>query len=198
MEVIVAPPPARRLAVLSGSFHPVTRAHMALAGSALCAADAVLLVMPRRFPHKSYEGATLGDRIGMLRMAAAGEPRFGVAITEGGLFREIAREVGVLGAEEILFVCGRDAAERIVAWDYGDSPPIGEQLLEFGLLVADRLGSYEPPPDLAHRIRRLPLAAGYEDVSATEVRRRIAEGEDWEGLVPVAVAARVREIYSRL
>jgi hypothetical protein len=41
-------------------------------------------------------------------------------------------------------MCGRDAAERIVGWDYGDGPPIQDQLNEFRLLVASREGEYSP------------------------------------------------------
>ncbi|MEZ5351372.1 MAG: hypothetical protein R2762_01950 [Bryobacteraceae bacterium] len=197
MEVIAAPRAGRNVAVLSGSFHPVTRAHLALGEAALRVADTVLFTMPRRFPHKSYDGVTLAERIELVRIAAAAEPRFGVAITDGGLFREIAAELRAenQNVDRLWFVCGRDAAERIVAWDYGDGPSIGEQLREFGLLVADRQGSYLPPPDLAASIRRLPMPAHLQDVSATEIRRRIEAGGNWRELVPPAIEDAVRTLY---
>ena len=49
-------------------------------------------------------------------------PRVSAAITEGGLFVEIAQECrAILGSGvQLAFVCGRDAAERMVTWDYGE------------------------------------------------------------------------------
>jgi nicotinate (nicotinamide) nucleotide adenylyltransferase len=198
MEVIAAPSRTSVLAVLCGSFHPVTRAHMALAHAALECCDGLLFVMPRRFPHKSYGEVTLEQRIETVRLAVACEARFGVAVTEGGLFREIAAEIrAALSAGELWFVCGRDAAERIVAWDYGEGPGIAEQLRQFGLLVADRQGGYRAPPDLTHRVRRIAMAPGFGDDSATEVRRRIGSGQPWEHLVPEAVVDRIRRLWGK-
>jgi len=184
------------IALLAGAFNPITRAHLALARSALQFADTVLFAMPRRLPHKSYGTVTFEQRFAIVGAAIAGEPRFGAAITEGGLFREMAAEIAAShGPAQLWCVCGRDAAERIVAWDYGDGATIEEQLRHFGLLVADRLGTYLPPPGLAGRIRRLPLPLEYQEMSSTEVRRRLAEGEPWEHLVPPSAAAAIREAY---
>jgi hypothetical protein len=41
----------------------------------------------------------------------------------------------------------------------------------------------------------LELDGEFDHVSASEVRRRIAAGEDWEHLVPAAVRDRVRRLY---
>ncbi len=191
--------PVRRLGILSGSFHPVTRAHLALAEAALAHAglDEVLLTMPRQFPHKVYEGVGLADRIALVRDAVAGRPGFSVAIADGGLFVEIARDArdDYGHAAELWFVCGRDAAERIVNWDYGAEGRFAEQLSEFGLLVAERQGRYTPPAEHAARIRPLPLPGDWNEVSATEIRARIADGKPWAHLVPEAVVARVFSLY---
>jgi nicotinate-nucleotide adenylyltransferase len=198
MELVVkaAGDPAR-LGILPGSFHPVTRAHVALAEAALDRVDEVLLVMPRAFPHKRYEGVSLADRLELLRQALAGGGRFSIGVSEGGLFLEIARECrAVYGPRcELWLLCGRDAAERIIGWDYTGAPGIAEQLEEYGLLVADREGSFAPPAALAPRVRRLPMSAAWSRVSSSEVRRRIAAGEPWERLVPEAVAPGVRRLY---
>lgn len=186
-----------KLGILPGAFHPPTRAHVALAQAALAEVDEVLFVLPRAFPHKQYEAVGLSERARLVLAAAAGEPRFSVAISEGGLFIEIARECReAYGAGvDLWFVCGRDAAERIVNWDYGRPGAIEEMLEEFGLLVADRGGHYEPPPHLARRIRRLSLPADYSEISATEVRNRIAARQPWEQLVPEPIVELVRRIY---
>ena len=188
-----------RLGILPGAFHPPTRAHLAVARAALAVVDEVVFVLPRVFPHKEYERVSLADRVRLIEAATADELRFSVAITEGGLFIEIARECRqAYGPEaELWFVCGRDAAERIVNWDYGQPDAFRKMLGEFSLLVADRGGRYEPPPEMAGRIRHLPLPADYTGISATEVRNRIAAGLPWEHMVPESISGPVRQIYCR-
>ena len=181
-----------KLGVLAGAFNPVTSAHVALADAALAVVDEVVCVTPRVFPHKEFHGATLEHRLEMLR-AAGGHYR--VAVTEGGLFIEIARELSRSHpGSEIYFICGRDAAERILTWDYGEAGAVERMLSEFHLLVAGRHGLFEPPESLRGRIHPLELA-DFDHVSSTEVRRRIAVGEAWEHLVPVTIVEQVREIY---
>jgi hypothetical protein len=51
---------------------------------------------------------------------------------------------GLLKNAQLLFICGRDAAERIVAWDYGEPDAFRRMLDQFELLVAARTAS-EPP-----------------------------------------------------
>lgn len=171
---------------------------MALAQSALSHVDEVVFVLPRRFPHKQYQVVGFDDRIRMLLAATAGEPRFSVATTDGGLFIEIARECQAAyppALEQLWFLCGRDAAERIVNWDYGTPGAFAEQLRIYGLLVADRDGHYTPPQAFAGRICHLPTDADIDGISATEVRSRLAEGREWEQLVPRGIVDLVREIY---
>lgn len=188
----------RRVGVLAGSFHPITRAHEALAQSALAVVDEVVLTMPRRFPHKEYERVGLAERMELVRRVAQANPGFSAAITEGGLFIDMAREARtVYGPQtEFWFLCGRDAAERIIGWDYTGDRPIKEQLREFGLLVADRQGRFEAPLHLSDRVMRLELTGEWDDVSATEVRRRIAEGDNWRELVPETAADRIAALYA--
>ena len=103
----------------------------------------------------------------------------------------MAREV------QLSFICGRDAAERILHWDYGRPGVVEEMLGEFELLVAPA----RRPFFAARRISRIEfmrcsVRGGHEEVSSTEVRERIARGEPWEHLVPEKIRERVREIYS--
>jgi nicotinate (nicotinamide) nucleotide adenylyltransferase len=186
-----------RLGVFPGTFNPPTRAHLALGKAALEAVDGVLFVMPRLLPHKSYEGVGFADRLRMLEAAIAGQPRFSLAATERGLFIDIARECrAALGPGVALaFLCGRDAAERALNWDYGRPGAFPEMLQEFELLVAARKGAFQVPEQLAGRIHPLHLPAEYDHVSATEVRRRIRSAEPWEHLVPESVVPLVRELY---
>jgi len=187
----------RRIGLLPGSFHPPTRAHLALAGAALERVDGVVLVLPRRFPHKDYDAVDLDRRAELLLAATETHPRFAVAISDGGLFVDMARECrAALGAMDVALICGRDAAERLVAWPYEPPDSIDTQLREYSLLVAARRGTYSPPERIAHRIETLRLDEEFDEHSATEVRQRIAGDGDWRSLVPPSIAARVAELYS--
>jgi len=192
-----APGRPSHIGILPGAFNPVTVAHLALARAALARVDEVLFVLPRSFPHKEYSGAGIEARAALLLALAAGSASFSVACADGGLFVEIARECRVAygGSVRMSMLCGRDAAERIVHWDYGVPGAVEKMLEEFGLLVAARRGEYAPPPSLAHAIGRLELGGEFDQVSATEVRRRIAAGDAWEHLVPALVRDRVRRLY---
>ncbi len=184
------------MGILAGSFNPPTIAHVELAVAAATWVDLIVCVVPRVFPHKEYSGATLEQRVEMLDAAAMAIPH-AIASSEKGLFVDIARECrDHYGTEaKLSFICGRDAAERILHWDYGRAGVVEEMLGEFELLVAPRGGHFSPPAQYLHRIHALNVQ-GYEEVSSTEVRERIARGETWEQLVPEKIRARVREIYS--
>jgi nicotinate (nicotinamide) nucleotide adenylyltransferase len=181
----------KRIGVLAGAFNPVTRAHLALAEAAGKVVDEVICVVPRTYPHKHFHGAGLEDRVSMLKLAGG---KYRVETAAGGLFVDIARELQEPDSE-ISFICGRDAAERVIEWDYGERGAIEKILAEFSILVAERGGMYEAPLPLRHRVRHLELGADFSDVSSSEVRRRIAAGDAWEHLVPEAIVDRVRTIY---
>jgi nicotinate-nucleotide adenylyltransferase len=187
-----------RLGVLPGSFNPVTVAHLALAEAALNVVDEVVFVLPREFPHKTYSGASFGQRIELLGAVVAAYPRFSSASSEQGLFVEIAGECRQAYGSDVRlsFLCGRDAAERIVNWDYGRPGAFQEMLGQFDLLVAARAGEYCAPSEVLGSVGRLELSGAFDHVSASEVRSRIERGEAWEHLVPAAVRQKVSEIYS--
>jgi nicotinate-nucleotide adenylyltransferase len=191
-------PAAARLGVFPGTFNPVTNAHLALAEAALRFVDRVVLVLPLQFPHKPYSGASLEERLEMLAQAVENHPRLSIATSDGGLYWDIAREFrAALGPGlEVVFVCGRDAAERIVTWDYA-SPGAAEAMRrEFRLLVAARGGPYRPPEEWQSSIDDLPFDTCFDEVSATEIRRRAAAGEPWEHLAPPAIHSHIRKIYT--
>jgi len=189
-----------RLGVLPGTFNPPTRAHMALAHAALEHCDEILFVLPHALPHKNYSGVAFEDRLQLLKSAVEVHSRFTAAASEGGLFLEIARECrGAYGSEvEIAFLCGRDAAERIVGWKYEREEMLTEMFEQFSLLVARRQGEYVAPQHLASRIRCLDIDLGWDTVSATEVREKIASGSDWRYLVPEHIAEDVLQLYSEI
>lgn len=185
-----------RLGLLPAAFNPPTSAHLALARAAAeqHALDQVALVLPANLPHKEFDHVPFEQRRDLLVSAVANAPGVTAAVCEGGLFHEIADELlHACGSIEPALIAGRDAAERIVAWDYGDAPSIAEQLTRFELLVASREGSYLPPREIAHRIRNVQLSREWDAVSSSLARRSIASGgEEWRDYVPGPVADAIR------
>ena len=187
----------RSLGILPAAFNPPTRAHFALARAALGTVDEVLFVLPRQFPHKPYEGATFDQRVEMLLAATSQEPHFSIAASDRGLFVEIAGECreSYGAGVRLLFICGRDAAERIVNWDYGEPDAFQKMMAQFELLVAPRGGHYEPPAEIRDRVCILEVDDEIGFISASEVRARLRTGAPWEHFVPPEIVPLVRAIY---
>lgn len=188
-----------RLGILPGTFNPITVAHVALAKAAQSCCDEVVFVLPRVFPHKEYAGASFAERLELIEAAVGQEGSVSLAVADTGLFIEIAHECRQAYGPHVrlTFLCGRDAAERVATWDYGGAGQFDSMLGHFDLLVADRNGEYAPPVEWSEAIQRLDLGVGFDHISATEVRERVAAGDTWEHLVPAAIRERVRRIYGR-
>lgn len=190
-----APGTPSQVAVFPGSFNPPTVAHLTLAETAASLVDEVIFVLPEAFPHKDFSGVGFAERLSLL-LRVTPRADWSVATTQGGLFIEMARELRPHYAEAKLhFLCGRDAAERIVGWDYGDEGMLGRMFTEFSLLVAARNGDFNPPPRYAGCIARLPIERDFGDFSATQVRERIAANGNLEGLVPPEILSEVQRLY---
>lgn len=192
-----------RLGVLPSAFNPVTIAHLELAHQAIrqYSLDEVLFLLPRVFPHKAYARPSFEQRLEMLLGAVAGASQFSAGSTDQGLFIDIVRETqGLYGPQtEFFLICGRDAADRAVNWDYGFELPFAEQLKDFQMLVAPRGGLWAPPPEYAARIHQLDLPPELQLCSSSAVRDAIAAGQNWEHLVPAPAAEiiRRRQLYLR-
>ena len=190
-----------RVGILPGAFNPVTNAHAALAKASTeqHLLEQIVFLLPEVFPHKEYAGASFGERLTLLEAALSGEPLCTIASSDRGLFIEIAEAVrDHYGPDvEIFLICGRDAAERIVNWDYGNGPTFAQQLRQFQMLVGSRGEGYEVPARYQGRIYSVKLPLALSEVSATEVRQAVRRNEAWEHLVSPAVADEIvrRKLY---
>jgi nicotinic acid mononucleotide adenylyltransferase len=186
------------VALFPGAWNPPTSAHLEIARAARLTGRHVVWVLPRTFPHKSWDGIGIDQRLAMLRAIAVAEPGFSVALADAGLYRDIADQARAYYGETcaISIVCGRDAAERMATWDYGVEGAFEALLERYSLLVASRAGDYVPDPPFEARISRLPVNTSLDLISSSEVRRRISSGEDWAHLVPDAIVNIVRELYA--
>jgi nicotinate-nucleotide adenylyltransferase len=181
--------------VLAGTYNPPTYAHLALAREAAARADEVLLVLPESLPHKQFDGVGLAQRLHLLHTLAADEG-FSVGSTAGGLYLEMAEAcAAAFPHAEIALVCGRDAAERILGWDYAEQGVLERLFALATLWVFARQGTITPPEPYASAIQCFPFEDELQALSATEVRRRIAAGEDWRHWVPISLHADVERLY---
>ena len=191
-----------RLGVLGGAYNPITHAHLVLARAALEQArlDEVLFVLSKIPPHKRIEGATIDQRLEMMRLAVAEMPFAAVGLCSHGLFLDIAAALreGYPGKLEVFFIVGRDAAERILTWPYPDpAAALQEMFAAFQLLVFRRRGEFTLPnlhllQRYADRINTLRLSEDLDQISSTAVREQAAAGRPLQGLVPEGVAAYIR------
>jgi nicotinate-nucleotide adenylyltransferase len=179
-----------RLGVFGGTFDPPHLGHLVAASDACQALglDTMLWVPAAVPPHKQATvRASAAHRLAMVRAAVAGDPRFrvddlelrreGPSYTVDTLRALRAREPGV----ELYFVTGADNLREIPGWRAPD-----EILRLARLAVVTRLGEAVPPhPGIPAEVVRVTRV----DVSATEVRRRVAAGETIRYLVPEAVRA---------
>jgi nicotinic acid mononucleotide adenylyltransferase len=188
----------KRVALFPGTWNPPTIAHVDIAQAALREVDEVVWVLPRALPHKEFEGARFDERCGMLESLVREHAQFSAAVSEGGLYVDIAGEARASFSPktEIVMVLGRDAAERIAGWDYGKAGVFDDLVRRHRLLVAARQGEYRPERRHRDRISRLAMDAAWDEVSSSEVRRRVALGEGWRDLVHPAIAGCIETLYA--
>jgi nicotinate-nucleotide adenylyltransferase len=173
-------------ALLGGSFDPVHLGHLVVAQTAAELLGARVRLMPaREQPFKrAAHLATAVQRADMLALAVAGNPLLSVESIELELAAPsyTVRTLRALAAREpgnrLTLLLGADAARDLPAWFEVEALPALADVVVFG-----RPGT--PVPDLPVIGRAIEVPA--VDISATEVRRRVAEGRSIRYFVPDAV-----------
>lgn len=174
------------IGILGGSFDPVHNAHLAIARTALAALplDRVLWIPSGTPPHRSAPLAGAAQRIAMLELAIATEPRFSIDAREiekstPGYTVETLEELRAdLGAQaELVLLIGADQYARLDTWHrWRDLYALAR------IAVFARPGLEVPASDRVTIVPSTPL-----DISSSAIRARIAAGESPRGLLPDAV-----------
>lgn len=186
---------ALRVAVFGGSFNPIHVGHLIVAEEAAerLGLDRVIFVPAGQPPHKGAQGmAPAAARLEMVRRAIAGNPRFAASDVEvrrpGKSYTvETLEELrkGLPEGTELFLVIGEDAAADLPGW----REP--RRILELArVVVASREGAARGAVARLRRMmpgRRAPEVVPVRvEVSATDLRARIAAGRPVRYLVPDA------------
>jgi nicotinate-nucleotide adenylyltransferase len=179
-----AEPICERVGIYGGTFDPVHNGHLILAREAVeqLRLDRLIFVPAAVSPHKlAATPAPAQLRLAMLRAATGGEPRFEVDDSE--LRREppsyaidtVMEIRGRFRDAELFYLIGEDNLAELHTWRCIDELRL---LVQFAVFSRGETGVVHPHPVVARRI----------DISATEVRQRVAIGLSIRYLVPEQVA----------
>ena len=189
-----------RIGIMGGTLDPVHNGHIevALAAKRLLKLDRVMLLPAGDPPHKAHP-TLKRDRLNMARIAAEGAE---------GLFVsdiEIAREGTTFTVDTLRELTQREPDTR---WYYligADTLTVLDSWRHFekvaGMCTFAVIGRADEPADM-NRVHALEQQYGARfevlpfngpDISSTQIRDRVAKGEDISALVPQGVADYIRE-----
>ena len=191
---MAAPGPA--IGIFGGTFDPIHTAHLELAELVRVTLDLdrMLLVVANQPWQKAGERVITPaeDRFAMVEAAAGGWPGLvpsRLEIDRGGPSYTIDTVHQLLSEEpsaRLTLVVGSDVVGGLTTWH--DEEHLRDLVT---LAVVGRPGADAVDPPSGWRSVRVPAAPF--DVSSTELRRRLEQGESVEGLVPRAVIRCIRQ-----
>jgi nicotinate-nucleotide adenylyltransferase len=176
-----------KIGIYGGTFDPIHHGHLILAREARerFAFEKVIFVPAAASPFKSSPGATPQVRLSMLRVAIEDEPRFELDDCE---LRRPPPSYAIDTIEDIrtrrrdaqiYYLIGEDNLPTLQNWHRFD-----ELRKAVHFIVLDRTGT---PPDHPY-----PIVHRKIDISATEIRKRVASGQSIRYFVPQAVEEIIR------
>ena len=183
-----------RTALYGGSFDPIHHGHLILAREAMeqLSLDRVVFIPAAQSPFKlDRTPAPAALRLAMVCAAIAGEPGFECDASEverdGPSFTVDTVEAWKKKSphDELFCFIGEDNVRDLPKWRRYEE--LGE-MVEFVVFGRDPLA---PPCDPGARmpLRAMPVIQRRVDISATEVRKRVAERRSIRYLVPETVRA---------
>jgi len=191
-----------KLGILGGTLDPVHNGHIqiAIAAMELLGLDGVMLMPAGDPPHKRHI-TDKWDRLEMVRLAAATHPRLSASdmeVRRGGITYTVDT-LSALSVErpdvEWTYIIGADTLNTLDTWR-----EFGRVARLCSFVAVGRPGS---DGELA-RLRANAISACYgtrvdllsaagPDLSSTQLRERVAKGEDIRGSVPGSVADYIRD-----
>ena len=193
-----------KIGILGGTFDPIHNGHIRVAEETKkqLALDKVMFVLAGQPWMKADRAVSpAGHRVEMVRLAIAGRPDFELSLSEvnrpGSTYTvETISDLRAQFGEktELFFIVGWDGLLHLPRWK--DT----SRLVKLCRIVAVPRPGYVMP-DLMKLERQIPglseslilLDKPEIDISATEIRKRVAEGLSIYGLVPAPVERYIKE-----
>ena len=178
-----------KIGIYGGTFDPIHHGHLILARDAYetFALDKLIFVPAAIAPHKMNLAPTSSPlRLKMLEAAIKNEPGFVVDDCElhRGSPSYTIDTVELIerreGPDEIYYFVGEDNVAGLPAWHRFQEL---QNMVQF--VVLDRTGFHTQPG--------YPILQRHIDISATDIRNRVASGHSIRYLVPPAVEAIIRD-----
>jgi nicotinate (nicotinamide) nucleotide adenylyltransferase len=200
-----------RLGIFASSFNPPTKAHVELIRRAAenFSLDEVLALAGKTNADKKTYECPLEDRIAMLELTFAEQPRISIGLSSHAFYVDILEALArkYPTQTDLHFIVGLDTFERVLDFEDQYSKRFYRafngraeaQLFLFSkstFIVAGRAGAGSEKVALlvgrernvpADRVKYLDFPDDLGDLSATEVRRRRRDGLPIKGLAPAAV-----------
>ena len=180
--------PAKKTAILGGSFDPVHNGHLALARSAREAFGLEQVVfMPAACSHLKKTARMFGDAERLVLLEAAIRGEAGLSLSRLEIERgapswtiETALALGASEGDPVFWIIGADCAATLERW---------HRAADLARLVHFYAAEREGQPLVAcPGFTVIPFVCPRVDVSSTMVRQRLRDGLPVDGLVPPAVA----------
>lgn len=185
------------ICLFCGTFNPIHNAHLRMAQYVLrnFKFDKILFIPSYTPPHKLVEGVTSQQRFDMVNLAIEGKSRFEVSDIEFVLAERFEKSYTYLTIQELrkiyntvekfYFIIGTDAFEKIESWYEAD------KLKHFVKFIVSRreddceLERFDYLREKGYDFDFTNLA--FYDISSTDLRLKIKDGESINGLVPEKV-----------
>ena len=179
----------KKLGIFGGTFDPIHHGHLILARDAVetLPLDRLIFVPAAISPHKLERKPTAPEvRLEMLRAAVDGDPRFAVDAME---LERASPSYAVDTVEtlrqrepdaEFFYLIGEDNIARLPSWHRF---PDLSRLAQFVVLNRSGQDAVHPYPAIRRHL----------DISATDIRKRVASGQSIRYLVPTAVEEIIRQ-----
>ena len=203
----------KKLGIFSGSFNPLTLAHVRMIEDTLTAdqLDEVLLLLAKANVDKDIFGLPLAARLVTLKKYATDHQKFSVGVSSHGRYIDkITALKAIFPSEtEFHFIIGYDTLVRIFDPKYYTNfhAELQELFISARFIVANRAEAdikaievFMGQPEIRRYtayVSRLLLPDTYAYMSSTDARELLARGESIEHLVPPSILAMLDRSLSK-
>ena len=194
----------KRIGVLGGTFNPIHKGHLALAAAAKeeFALNKIIFLPSGKPPHKDKDVIDKEPRYEMVKLAIKGYPDYTVSRIEldregysyaVDTFNELRKKYGEKA--KLFYIMGLDSINEILSWK---KPLELFKLCEFivGTRPGTRIRTFRRLvkfPPLEKEVDKIHLVELKEDISASEIRKRIKEDKPLEKLLPKPVLEYIKK-----